>query len=507
MDQLSDKLLPALTGKEKLSKPSPAQVQLPEKVLQFGTGVLLRGLIDHYIDKANKQGLFNGRVVVVKSTPGRPAPEFRQQDNLYTLCIRGLKNGQAVEEYSINASISRVIGAREEWDAVLHCAADPAIQLIISNTTEVGISLKEDDIVDGSVVPVSFPGKLTACLYHRYRSLGATADAGMVILPTELVPDNGTQLKAICTRLAEENQLEQAFIDWLQNANDFCNTLVDCIVPGAMQPYERSQAETCLGYRDELMITSEAYRLWAIETSRPATREKLAFAGADDSIVVSVDIGKFRDLKLRLLNGAHTFSCGLALLSGFETVKEAMRNNFFEKFIQDLMIREIAPTLVGKQMQPEEAVQFAQRVLDRFRNPHIDHRWASISSQYTAKMLMRNIPTLLAYYKRYDTVPEGMAMGFAAYLYFMRSEQTGPGRYFRHCYGKQIPIDDGQAMVLHDKWSSGTTEAVVHDTLSDTALWDADLSTLPGFEEAVIRHLNKLKIQQQKATYNKAGVN
>mgnify|MGYP006184064525 CR=1 FL=1 len=27
---------------------------LPEKVLQFGTGVLLRGLPDYFIDKANK---------------------------------------------------------------------------------------------------------------------------------------------------------------------------------------------------------------------------------------------------------------------------------------------------------------------------------------------------------------------------------------------------------------------------------------------------------------------
>jgi Mannitol-1-phosphate/altronate dehydrogenases len=73
----------------------PASVfDLPEKVLQFGTGVLLRGLPDYFIDKANRQGLFNGRVVVVKSTTTGDTSAFDKQDGLYTLCVRGLENGK-----------------------------------------------------------------------------------------------------------------------------------------------------------------------------------------------------------------------------------------------------------------------------------------------------------------------------------------------------------------------------------------------------------------------------
>jgi tagaturonate reductase len=58
---------------------------LPDKVLQFGTGVLLRGLCDYFIDKANRRRIFNGRVVVVKSTSGGDANAYDKQDNLYTL--------------------------------------------------------------------------------------------------------------------------------------------------------------------------------------------------------------------------------------------------------------------------------------------------------------------------------------------------------------------------------------------------------------------------------------
>src|ERR1044072_4655329 len=79
-------------------KPPEHIYELPDKVLQFGTGVLLRGLPDYFIDKANRQGIFNGRIVVVKSTSQGDTSAFDKQDGLYTLCVRGLQDGQKVEE-------------------------------------------------------------------------------------------------------------------------------------------------------------------------------------------------------------------------------------------------------------------------------------------------------------------------------------------------------------------------------------------------------------------------
>src|SRR5690242_4276903 len=78
--------------------PDESVFELPEKVLQFGTGVLLRGLSDYFIDKANRQGIFNGRIVVVKSTTQGDTSAFDKQDGLYTLCVRGIEHGQKVEE-------------------------------------------------------------------------------------------------------------------------------------------------------------------------------------------------------------------------------------------------------------------------------------------------------------------------------------------------------------------------------------------------------------------------
>src|SRR6476619_3131159 len=130
---------------ERITVPDEALLELPEKVLQFGTGVLLRGLPDYFINKANQQGIFNGRVVVVKSTSKGDSSAFEKQDGLYTLCIRGLQDGKSVEENSINASISRVLSAQEDWEEILKCAHDQTMQVIISNTTEVGIQLVNND--------------------------------------------------------------------------------------------------------------------------------------------------------------------------------------------------------------------------------------------------------------------------------------------------------------------------------------------------------------------------
>jgi tagaturonate reductase len=279
--------------------------ELPEKVLQFGTGVLLRGLPDFYIDKANKQNVFNGRIVVVKST-GSDVDEFAKQDGLYTQCIEGVIDGNEVKEYVVNASISKVLSAKTDWNEIMRYAESADIQIIISNTTEVGIILKADDDIYAES-PESFPAKLLAFLHHRFQHFNGSEESGMVMVPTELIVNNGTQLKDILVELATINKLDKKFIEWLTTANDFCNSLVDRIIPGSLKKQTQKKFEATAGYEDDLTIMSEPYSLWAIESSSKKTRDILSFYKADKSVIIAPDINKYRELKLRLLNGTHTF--------------------------------------------------------------------------------------------------------------------------------------------------------------------------------------------------------
>lgn len=460
---------------------------LPEKVLQFGTGVLLRALPDYFIDKANKSGIFNGRVLVVKSTEG-DSSAFDRQGGLYTICVRGVENGAVVEENIVNASISRVLSASTEWKEVLACASNPEMKIVISNTTEVGIQLVQDDI--HSAPPVSFPGKLLAFLYERFRALKGSAQAGMVIIPTELITDNGAKLKSILFELAKQNKLEQPFLDWLELHNVFCNSLVDRIVPGKPGKDELQRLEDELGYKDELLTMSEVFRLWAIEGDEKV-KQVLSFSAVDPGMVVAPDITLFKELKLRLLNGTHTFNCGLAYLSGFDLTREAVNDSVFSEFTKNLMQKDIAPAIPFN-IDPDQKNDYGKKVFERFCNPYIDHQWISITLQYTSKMKMRNLPLLVQHYALNDHAPEYMATGFAGFLLFMKAIKKDGSRYFGQRDGVEYEIRDESADYFYVLWSNSAPAQVVDAVLGNTELWGLDLSEYPGFAPLVKRQLESM---------------
>ena len=487
---------------ENIIVPADELFELPEKVLQFGTGVLLRGLPDYFIDKANRQGIFNGRIVVVKSTSQGDTSAFDKQDGLFTLCIRGLQAGEKVEENIINSSISRVLTATEEWSQILECAHNSAMQVIISNTTEIGIQLVQEDIRQHP--PKSFPGKLLAFLYERFNAFGGSGHSGMVIVPTELIPQNGAKLQAIVLELAHLNSLEDSFIEWLECCNYFCNSLVDRIVPGKPDITAHEAIAKELGYSDGLLSMSEVYRLWAIEGDEQI-KNILSFAQADDGVVIESNIDIYRELKLRMLNGTHTLSCGLAYLAGCETVKGAMDDESVSNFITDVMQNEIAPS-IPFEVDLAMAQEFGAKVLDRFRNPHIRHQWISITMNYSSKMRLRCIPVLLKHYERTDGVPEAFALGFAGYLYFMKGVIIRDGKYYGELAGASYHIQDELAERFYNRWSALSVEDLVNDTLRDSSYWGDDLSLLPGFTTAVTEKLNSLIAEGAKETIEQSQV-
>lgn len=463
----------------KLALPQTQLFELPEKVLQFGTGVLLRGLPDYFIDKANRQGIFNGRVAVVKSTPGA-ITAFDQQDSLYTICVRGLENGQLVEENIVSSAISRVISAEEDWQAILAIAKSPDLAIIISNTTEVGIQLLHESISENA--PVSFPAKVLAVLYERFKAFKGAKGSGLIIVATELIPDNGKKLGLIVQELASLNALGDEFMAWLHTENTFCNSLVDRIVPGKPDEATLATLQATLGYTDQLLTMAEPYRLWAIEGDEKVA-EALTFAKADAGLIIADDIEIYRELKVRLLNGTHTLSSGIAFLSGIDTVKNAMSNEQLKTYIEDLMASEIGPA-IPYNVSEAQTTAFAHSVKDRFANPSIEHLWLNITFQYSMKMKIRILPLLLNYYQQFNKVPEYMALGFAAYLLFMRVHRQEAGKYYGlNKQGEYLITDDSASYFANLTKPEGL--AYVKAVLSDATFWGTDLTELPGFIEAV----------------------
>lgn len=476
---------PELRARKDVAVPDEALLAPPEKAIQFGTGAFLRGFVDCILDDANRHGTFGGRVVVVGSTGTGRARALDEQDGLYTLAVQGVEHGTASEQLRIVSSVSRALSARDEWDAVLACARNPGLELIFSNTTEVGIELDENDRFDAAP-PTSFPGKLTRFLFERGRAFDFDPAVGVVVLPCELIEHNGSRLRDIVLTLAELWQLDDDFARWIMRAVPFCNTLVDRIVPGAPKGEQRERLERVLGYRDEMLTVCETYRLFAIEGD-DALRARLPFAG-EAGVVVAPDIRPYRERKVRVLNGTHTIMVPTALLAGCETVRGALEHETVGAFVRAALLDDIVPSV-----DVPGAEAFAHDVLDRFANPYVHHALIDITLQQTMKMRVRVIPSIIGHVQRLGTLPRSLIFGFAGYLEYMR----GTTQDARRAAGLPVPADD-QGSVIRDRWSraDASPESIamlVRDVAGDTTLWAHDLSAIPGFTDAVTEQLLRIR--------------
>ncbi|AEI48477.1 tagaturonate reductase [Runella slithyformis] len=476
---------------------------LPVKVLQFGTGVLLRGLCDYLIDKANKQHIFNGRIVVVKSTAGS-ADDFAEQDGLYTVCVRGVDSeGSTIDEATAVTAISRVISAQDSWQSILQVARNPHLEVILSNTTEVGIQYVEESIFQSP--PQSFPAKLTAFLYERFRTYGGKKDKGLVIVPTELITDNGLKLRECVEKISVYNELGKLFNKWLKYHVKFCNSLVDRIVPGKPDAATFAALQEKIGYEDALLTVAEPYLLWAIEGDE-RVKKVLSFEQVSENVIVDEDISYYRERKLRILNGSHSAAAPLGYLSGFDITFQCMNDPAMSKYYETIIYDEIVPTLPFEE-QMDELKVFAGDILNRYRNPFIQQKLIGITLQQSSKMNARNVATIRRYYRQFNKAPKLFTIGFAAYLLFMRAAKQQNEHYLGQRGEEFYVINDEQAAYFYEQWQGVTPETVpafVQTVLSNPKLWETDLTKLAGFAETVTEYLTEMMNTGVKTTLEKA---
>ncbi len=460
-----------------------------EKILQFGTGRFLRAFADCLIDEACTSGRYDGRIVMVASTPSGRAELLNNQEGRYTLWTRGHKQGELIDEFHSVTSVSRALSASQHWDEVLALAKSPHLEVILSNTTEIGLSLQDNDLQSS---PQSFPGRLCALLYTRAEFFDYADSSHVTILPCELIDNNGDLLRNLVMEQAQRWSLGARFTDWVQHSILFCNTLVDRIVPGLPGKTELETAYSRLGYKDELLTVCEPYRLWAIQGDE-TLHEKLGFSKDADGVVIAPEISPYRTRKIRLLNGGHTLSVPVGLLAGCETVLDSMTHPAVSKFIESLLRDEIGPVLP---VDPATVAPYIDEVLQRWQNPYMYHRLIDITLQATTKLRHRAVPTLKNYYETYPTgpAPRHIALGFAAWLRFMRGISESNGTIYSHFQGKLHPIYDDHAEQFQDWWPTEDRliPDFVQEVLSSQSLWGISLNDLPGFTGAVQTSLQKI---------------
>lgn len=457
----------------------------PERIVQFGEGVFLRSFVDWMIDKLNKEANFKSSVVIVQPRGrGKVKVEtINEQDGLYTLYLNGIKDGKALRQHTIIESISRGINPYENYNLYLDIAKSEELRFVVSNTTEAGIFFDENDTL--SKIQNSYPGKLTALLYERYKFFNGSKDKGLMLMPCELIEKNAEKLSEIILKYAELWKLEDGFKKWIEEDNIFCNTLVDRIVPGYPADKMKEITEE-LGYEDSLVVEAEQFHLWVIEGSQNVKNE-LPFDKCGLNVIFTDDLTPYRERKVRILNGAHTSMVPVSLLYGFETVRETVEDDVMGKFVRQAIFDEIIPTL---NLPKEELDQFANDVLDRFKNPFMKHYLMSIALNSNSKYETRVLPSLIEYNKRFNKLPRKLVFSLAALICLYRGKMDG----------KKIElVDNEDILAMYDRlWkqydkTDENIKGIVKEVLANKSIWKIDLNSIEGVSDKVAYYVEKIQ--------------
>lgn len=467
-----------------LNKSTVEKVERPVKILQFGEGNFLRAFVDWQIDIANEKGVMNAGVAICQPIID---PEHKvlgmidmlhKQDNMYHVYLEGIENKKPAKDVRMVRSVMDSFNPYVEYEKYEKYFLSPELKITISNTTEAGIRYEEGDDLT-ACPPKSYPAKMTALLYKRFKHFGGDPTKGLCIICCELIENNGSTLHEYVIRHARYHKLGQDFIDWVEANCHFCDTLVDRIVPGFPRDTIQEIKEE-IGYDDNLVVKAELYHLWAI--GGPGYKEVMKELPLDKAglhVIFMPSIKQFRDKKVRILNGSHTGMVPIGLQMGCETVMDAFNTPEIEKFVNDMVAEEVIPMIEEDQ---NELKQFAAGILERFYNPYIKHMLKTISLNSLSKWEARNYPTVKDNWFKRQQIAKRECFTFAA-LMTLYSGKTG------------FQPDDTAEFVeyIQKHWNSADIEGTIAGIVKNSGIFTVDFSEVPAFVPTVAAYVKDIE--------------
>jgi tagaturonate reductase len=466
---------------------------MPERVVQFGEGNFLRAFVEWHFHELIRHGLFHGKIVIVQPIETGLAGPLNAQQCVYTLLRRGLRGGQPVEEADIITAVSRVIDPYAHCEEFMACARNPDLRFMVSNTTEAGIVYQKIPKPEGTC-PATFPAKAALFFYERFKAFAGAPGKGLIVLPCELVEQNGVMLRQHILFHAADWGFEPEFSDWIIHHNHFCDTLVDRIVPG--HPADEAEALAAkFGYADPMLVASELFHLWVIQGD-PPVRSELPFTEAGLNVVWTDALAPYRTLKVRILNGLHTTLCLPAYLAGANTVLDGLNDPLIGGFVTVALYDEIIPSM---DVPEATAKAYAADVLERFRNPFIKHRLLTIAMNSVAKFKIRLLPSVIRYREKKRAVPPALSLSLAALISFYQGRRESARSSIGSRLGAFYQIADEPAVLdffaRRDDLYTTDRERLCRETLGQTAFWGLDMTQIEGLLPAVIQHFEILQDQ------------
>ncbi|WP_320741252.1 mannitol dehydrogenase family protein [Enterobacter sp. 166D1] len=457
----------------------PAQVQQPRydrqqlrsRIVHFGFGAFHRAhqaLLTNRVlnEKGGDWGiceisLFSGDVLM---------SQLRAQDHLFTVLEKGAEGNEAI----IVGAVHECLNAKlDSLPAIIEKFCEPQVAIVSLTITEKGYCIDPAtgklDLHNARIIhdlenpsePHSAPGILVEAL-HRRRERGLPA---FTVLSCDNIPDNGHVVKNAVLGMAQKRSA--ALSEWIDSHVSFPGTMVDRIVPAAT---EASLAEItdALGVEDPCAISSEPFIQWVVEDNFVAGRPEWEVAG----VQMVQDVLPWEQMKLRMLNGSHSFLAYLGYLAGYAHINECMEDAAFREAARRLMLDEQAPTLRIKDV---DLTAYADSLLERFANPALQHRTWQIAMDGSQKLPQRMLDGIRVHLER-KTPWSLLALGVAGWIRYVSGTDDR---------GNAIDVRDPLSDKIRTMVNASSDAERVNALLGLSEVFGHDLAQNSAFVEAV----------------------
>ncbi|WP_039058710.1 fructuronate reductase [Enterobacter sp. Bisph1] len=484
------KTIASVTLPATVQQPSYDRAQLRSRIVHFGFGAFHRAHQALLTDRVlNAQGgdwgiceisLFSGDVLMA---------QLREQDHLYTVLEKGAAGNQPIIIGAVNECLNAKL---DSLPAIIEKFCEPQVAIVSLTITEKGYCIDPAsgklDLSQPRIAhdlkhpdePHSAPGILVEALSRR-RARGL---APFTVLSCDNIPDNGHIVKNAVLGMAQTRSAELA--QWIAEHVTFPSTMVDRIVPAAT---DESLAEIAdlLGVFDPCAISCEPFIQWVIEDNFVAGRPEWEVAG----VQLVQDVQPWEQMKLRMLNGSHSFLAYLGYLAGFAHISDCMQDEAFRSAVRRLMLDEQAPTL---RIQGVDLTAYANSLIERFSNPALKHRTWQIAMDGSQKLPQRMLDGVRVHLERKTAWPL-LALGIAGWMRYVSGRDDA---------GEVIDIRDPLADKIRAIVETSSVNERVTALLTLKEVFGSELPSSPEFVDAVHQAWRELTTDGAHAAVKRA---
>lgn len=407
--------------------------------------------------------------------------DLRQQDHLFTVIEKGPQQPEIKTVGSVCESLHLSFDGHEK---VIEKIADPATCIVSITITEkgYGIDLHTEHLdVNHPFIKIDLdnfdkPKSAVGCLVQGLKRRMENHAGPISVMSCDNMPENGRKTRNAVIDFAQ--CVDPVLAEWIAANITFPSTMVDRIVP-ALTAETQQEIDDLLGEHEPCGIICEPFRQWVVEDNFAAGRPEWEKVGVE----LVADVLPYEEMKLRMLNGSHSFLAYLGYLAGYEHIADCMQDPLFKQAAYHLMLQEQAETL----NMPEgvDLKAYAESLIQRYSNPNIKHRTWQIAMDGSQKLPQRLLASATWHIAHQRPFPY-IALAVAAWIkYVGRVDEQG------HAIDVRDPLADD----LYQRFQSCNNEAArVRAMIDISAIFGIELPGEDEFVDAVTAAYQQIEL-------------